>query len=692
MANERELRAILRFGLDKRSQQQLIDGTLSVAEALEQVEAQAEKTEQQMRILREASDVGEQIAEGFLLAGAAITGPLLLGMRQYLQTADEADQVSNDWVAAMERLESAESRVGRIVAEAVLPTLEKAADIAGDLADFAESNPGIIKAALNIGGIFVALGTAGVAAARMGKFVADMGDLIALTQKFAVANLGTGAASAAAGGGGGAVTGAAVVGRSLPGLITVLGGLVAGLEGYNRLAESGILGEDRDTAGEIIGKTASIVAGGWGALFGAVIGDEELGFRWFEGVGKLTGVIERDTEAREAMLTGVAEGPSPMQLTEQQVNAYIAYREAEAEIEENYNDQRVDILEQYTNRLISEEERYEERRSEIVAQAGADRAALEADYARTEQRQQTKFDDQRLADAQSFARQQAQAEQAYYTERARAAQAYGIAAQRAEEDHQRALARLQEERDQNILDAATSRDATALYRAQQDYERNRQRAEDDFQLQAGRRSEDYALQAAQMEQAFAQQQAQRAADYARQQEDARAEFEAERVIRQEDYALRRDEIATDAEERLAQNEQFHEDELSQAEQQNSDSLTELDRQYNNERTKRSQAFNDQLADLGLALGAEQETRNAYYAAMEKDLRDWLGRMQTAFQTPVTAPTTAPIGGASVAGVSGFGGSQIAVPLTVNQGGMSTREVARVAGVVVENRLVELLQE
>ena len=61
-------------------------------------------------------------------------------------------------LAASERWEASQVRLGKIVTEVLLPYLEKALDIVDKITAIAEANPGAVKAALGIGGTLVVLG------------------------------------------------------------------------------------------------------------------------------------------------------------------------------------------------------------------------------------------------------------------------------------------------------------------------------------------------------------------------------------------------------------------------------------------------------------------------------------------------------------------------------------------------------
>lgn len=619
--NERILRALLYFALDQQTVRETKAGVLSVEDALERVEEQAERTERQMQLLRDAADVGEQIAEGFLAASAVIGGPLLLSLNAYVQEAGQADSISREWLDAQQRLGDAQRRVGRVVAEQALPALEKAAELAGRAADFAERNPELVGAALKFAAILGGLGVVGVATARTAKFVADAGELLSkvriLVAGKALAGAGAGAAGAGAVGAGAGTAGAiAGVGAS------VLGGLGAGFLGYEALARTGVgqtLGMESGTAG----KALALVAHGLGGLVGK--GDEA-----FQAVGRWTGVLEDTGEAADRSTATLERRNQETEMISQaQLDNYIAFQEEQKAADEQYEMDRIAIQDRYQAQSLHAEERYGSQRTAIVEQYGAEQARRTETFARQQTQADAQYNDCRVQMAADFARQQAEAEAAYYAQRAQRAQQYGLEAARMEEDHQRDLARMRRDYERQITDAEMSRDAIALYEARRNYEERRQDTEADYAVQAARRAQDYALQMQQMEQAFHHQQAARAADYERRREESREQYERERQRREEEYARREQEAREARDERLQALDEQYAIEQEKLEAKNNEDLDSLETRYNRESAERKTAFQNELTDLGTFLGTERETRQQYYGRMEDDFRTWLRSMRSA---------------------------------------------------------------
>ncbi len=121
------------------------------------------------------SSVGLQAAA----AGAAIIAPLALAARAYIQQAGEAESTSRRWNTAMQDIQQSQIRVGRVVAQEILPLLEKAADLAEKIAQFVEDNPDVVKAALAVGGSLVVVGGLVSAVGQIGLFIGGIGQIAA---------------------------------------------------------------------------------------------------------------------------------------------------------------------------------------------------------------------------------------------------------------------------------------------------------------------------------------------------------------------------------------------------------------------------------------------------------------------------------------------------------------------------------
>ena len=167
-------------------------GTQQIVDGLKAVENQANKTREKMEKL---AQVGTKLA----LAGGAILAPLALAMKKYVDTTKGTERTSARILALNQKWEASQVRLGRIVATEVLPLLEQGAEILGKVIDFAEKNPGVVKAALTIGSTLVILG--GILATTA-QLVSTVATIQGLAASAGLLSVGGGAAGGAAAGGG----------------------------------------------------------------------------------------------------------------------------------------------------------------------------------------------------------------------------------------------------------------------------------------------------------------------------------------------------------------------------------------------------------------------------------------------------------------------------------------------------------
>jgi len=666
MANdEKKLQVTLQFKTDRQSAQQVAKAAERVGDQVERAGAEAakelarqaqeiadryEKTAQQvsqrMQLIRDAADIGGEIAEGFVAAGAAITGPLLLSINSYVQSAGRAEALSRRWMVATEEISDAQQRVGRVAAQAVLPLLEQAADVAERAAQFAEDNPDVIRAALKVGTIVAGLGAVGVAVSRGIRLVADTKQLIAeaaaakLQRDAANKQLAAAALQAKAAGGGiaGGAASAAGGGLSLAGLAAP-----AAILGVGAAAAYGIDKAGQAATGRSLGQNwtefSSIVSYGLGSL----IGKGEEFFKFTSGLGdRLTKTAdEAERAANELESFEDAIGPATWRNA---VQAYQDFQDNQLEIFRRYQQQRETVIEQFGEQRADAEARYAAQRADIIADYAEQSARALRDFERDAQRTADRHNASLLDQQVDFARQQAQADADYYAQRALQARDYGIEVQRAEEDHQRAMARMREDYEMRVEDAAISRDAIALRNAQREYARDRSRSEEDYSVQAARRNEDYGRQIADQEAAYAQQRAQREAEFERRLQEQQAQYEQERAEREAEFAERQAREAEQHQEKIVELDTQHQDEMVQLDAAQQETLAELADQYGEEQQLLKDSFQAQLNAMDSALLGMTAIAQNRYAQMEADFTAWLNQMRSATSNLAVRPPGRAAGG------------------------------------------------
>jgi hypothetical protein len=186
------------------------------------------------------------------------------------------------------------------------------------------------------------------------------------------------------------------------------------------------------------------------------------------------------------------------------------------------SDEALAIFQELQDERKAIEEETEQRRNEIVADAGEERARLEA----------------QIAQAQiAFIRSESRIEADYYSNRLARAQSFGAAIQRAEEDHQRNMRRMREDSEMRQAELIGARDAFGLVRERRRAEIERQRAEEDNNVKLSRQNAAFAAEMVQMETQFRLQKARRAEDFALRQATLEEELALVNVRRDEELAI-----------------------------------------------------------------------------------------------------------------------------------------------------------
>lgn len=472
---------------------QTTEAVADVDEKLIDVNRSAGDAAQQFNQMRETAErlMGLGVAIGGI--GAAISGPLVLAARQYVDTVGEIEPTSRHITAAYDDIEDAQLRIGRVAAQTVLPVLEKIADLAEQAAQFAEDHPGAVQGALTIGGSLAAVGATMATVAGAMTTISNAG---AILSKFGLVG---GAAQAAGGAAGTAAAGGATagIGAILPALGAGLGGVGLGAGIYNQFLRP----EGGESAQTIFGQIAAMAAGGAGGLYGFVasLGDSaraaEEANRAFVGVSQALGLMDDKTADLIRSTQGWQPGPIQQALDElretladpynirQQRLALVGRAEefarAQAERDKRARDE-VDAQTQYSQRLAEIESSGRDRRAELIKSRAASEAETEATY---------------------------------YSGRLKRMAQFGLEAERAEQDHQRNIANMRQSLSLTLEDAVANRDAIAARRAIRQFEIQRQQAEASYATQTERRSQDQAAALRDEEEAFTKQRETRLSSY-----------------------------------------------------------------------------------------------------------------------------------------------------------------------------------
>lgn len=227
--------------------------------------ASAQRAGQLKQKLESLGRIGNTLAIG----SAAILTPLVMAVNKYKDSLGETEPTSKRLVDLSKRWEESQIRLGRVVAEQILPHLEKALDYVDKAVKFAEDNPGFIEAAVTVVGAIGILGTILSGIAQVGQALVAFQTLTA----------GLGLGTAATGTGTAAVAGTAAVGGEAAiaaGVTTAIGSAVflaavtvAAAEGTRQIFNA-ITGQNQTWAdiGTTLAQILVFAAEGWDLLFG----------------------------------------------------------------------------------------------------------------------------------------------------------------------------------------------------------------------------------------------------------------------------------------------------------------------------------------------------------------------------------------------------------------------------------------
>ncbi len=252
-------------------------GKRTLEKSLKAAQDQANKTREKMEKLA-------QVGTRLTLVGGAIVAPFALAVRKYVETVGEGEATSKRILELQKRWTESQVRLGRVTAEIVLPTLEKALDIVDKITAFAEKNPEAVKAAVGIGASLVVLGGIVTTTAQIVSTISTVQGLLA--------GVGVGGTAAAGGAAGmsAAVSAGVVAGIQAVGIAAAV---LLILEGSRRLVNWAL---GTDTTWSELGETARqlfiISVEGWKLLPGMFVQTvTDLSKQWREITTKLGQIL-----------------------------------------------------------------------------------------------------------------------------------------------------------------------------------------------------------------------------------------------------------------------------------------------------------------------------------------------------------------------------------------------------------------
>lgn len=634
---ERTLQATLRFVFDRRTADRVKRGVISIEDALEELEDRANDSRDAISRLTEGFRLAEIAGQQLSDIGQAILGPLRMGAEAYVMSAGRAEATSRRWLDANYKLEKAQFRIGRVAATAIVPSLEKAADLAEMAADFVADHPGVIEAALKIGVATATLGAVGLAVTRGVRLYADIKLASIATQQLLASRIMDRAADKQL---------AAATGMKMPGVGAAAAGVGRGLGGVARAAGTVLLSAAAVYMGGEIGQQIADYLGP--SLYGAEAWEEyrgdtsgwakafktlrESAASWVgiagiasaevrEFLGMDTTKFRKDIHGVVAAIGGMdaAAGKAEKSVDKladamdspyigQAVDMYIDFQREMADMDYQYSRDRQMFLEQAERDKTRTIKEYEFQRARMIR-----------DFARDQLMDLRQFERDQTRAAADFDREQGLDEEEYYRDRLLRAKDFGEEMARFEEDHAREMQRMREDHQESMRDIVADRDAFAAVDEMRRYEKERQRAEDEAKIERTRRNKDFAKEVDQDEEQFRRQKKLRADEFERRLVEDQERFDEQREMSRLQNKRMLDDMRED-----------HERELLLVDEQNRYELRRMQAQFVEEKTRRSTAFADQLRDLDASLLGERGIRNRYYALMTSDLTKWMKATRRSF--------------------------------------------------------------
>lgn len=129
--------------------------------------------------------IGQEIA-GY---ARLVTGPLQTFAAQYVQSAGEADEASQRWIKSTEELQAAQTRLGGVAVDAILPILELTSEVVDKAAAFAEEYPELVQAVFGIGTALILANSLQSAVSKGIRLIADAKLVLIEAKRFIAAQM-----------------------------------------------------------------------------------------------------------------------------------------------------------------------------------------------------------------------------------------------------------------------------------------------------------------------------------------------------------------------------------------------------------------------------------------------------------------------------------------------------------------------
>jgi hypothetical protein len=546
------------------------------------------------------------ISRAGLGLGLGITGGIFAGAATYVKNAKEATDVTREWEAAQRSLGSSGEKIGAVFAKEALPSLRQAAQVAGTAARFLEQNPGIVRAALNFGGLVTALSAVGLAVNKaveiytnIQTLLLDSKQVLAAQMQDAAADKQLAAARLQAGladietktpgprGGDLGKIGATVALYATTVLISAELGTILG----NKIGEAitggktGLAGKGNFGLGDVAVGTGMLAQT---PAFLALKGLNALGIVSDQTVAK----FKENVTALDKFAAGLLGAKKILNVIEATGTARgtpgtTGGRATESDVTrvstETLN-QALKIYEDYKGDDLKLVQDHYADRSKIISGALAAEQAENTKYASSVAKINAQTSSALASAASNFAQANQKAEEQYNINRAKVIRDGNQEIEQIEADSKERIRKLSKDHTERVADLTAARDALGLAKENRKFREDVTDERRNSQKEVQQRRQDIAQRLADLAQSYEQERAQRLAD----------------------YQVRVAEIQQHAREQLAELAQQHQAELQQIRAQKAAKIRELDAQFVDERKRRYQYFLQQIRDLDASLLGERE--------------------------------------------------------------------------------------
>lgn len=495
MANEAEFILWLKSVFDNKGTKDAVAAMQEVSKESEKTSKSSSDTAKSFDSMYESSKLLTKTGLSLITFGTSLATAMTFSAKNYVNQVGMADSTSRQWLKTTFEIKESYIGIGRVAAQAVLPYMQKASELAKGVSDYTQKHPEIAKVGMGVAAGSIAIGAISTVVGQLQSIMKLFGgtSLLSLFGKGATAATSTGGSGLATTT---AATAAGGAGLSAAGVIaSILAGVGLGLKGNDLLNKTQ---DPRWHSGVESNQAITVLAYEIGLLAEKLGAKSGTALSWAKGTGEATGAIQSGATATSGTQPG---------------GEYVTTNMLQSML--NYQRQSKYAQQDYYRSLYTTQRDYQ-----LQMQYAYE------DYQIQTSRSQRDFQLQQAYSAQQFYYQQAIAQRNYFIQVSRNEYDYQLSRKRAAEDHNWSLKQIM-----------LSGDALQYYYSQRQYDIDKRRAEEDYQLQKKRNAEDFALQQQDAATQFAMERAYAKQQFAIQMADAAQNFAIQRKRQQEQYEI-----------------------------------------------------------------------------------------------------------------------------------------------------------